>query len=86
MVRNIKCVAVGRAVGNSGVGKSSLLHRYATGSFPHNYQPPFRVDPVDVVVDEKEICIDLWDTHGMILSWLLYTYTYQTSGNEFWVL
>ena len=59
-VINIK----GVLVGNEGVGKTTLLYRYITGSIPGEYPPENLSRPVDEVVDNKRTCIDLWDTQG----------------------
>ncbi|XP_059165192.1 ras-related protein ced-10-like isoform X2 [Physella acuta] len=56
-----KCLVVG----DSGVGKSPLLHTYFTGMFPTETAPfQFQKTPYEVKFLEKHICLDLWDSSG----------------------
>jgi Ras-related protein Rab-1A len=53
-------------IGNSGVGKSSLLVRFAEDIFTDNFMPTigvdFKIKTVDV--DSKQIKLQIWDTAG----------------------
>ena len=53
-------------IGNSGVGKSSLLLRFADDVFNDNFMPTigvdFKIRTVDV--DQKTIKLQIWDTAG----------------------
>lgn len=53
-------------IGNSGVGKSSLLLRFADDVFNDNFMPTigvdFKIRTIDV--DQKTIKLQIWDTAG----------------------
>jgi Ras-related protein Rab-1A len=53
-------------IGNSGVGKSSLLLRFADDVFNDNFMPTigvdFKIRTIDV--DAKTIKLQIWDTAG----------------------
>ena len=53
-------------VGNSAVGKSSILRRFAQDKFNSNYFATIGIDffTKDVILDNKIIHIKLWDTAG----------------------
>ena len=57
----IKCVAVG----DVGVGKKGLLFSYTQNGFPTEYMPTvFDNYEKDLMVDGKEVTLELWDTTG----------------------
>jgi Ras-related protein Rab-1A len=53
-------------IGDSGVGKSSLLSRFADEIFEEDYTSTIGVDfrSRDVVIDGKRVTLQLWDTAG----------------------
>nr|XP_057943292.1 rho-related GTP-binding protein RhoH [Doryrhamphus excisus] len=58
---SVKCVLVG----DSAVGKTSLLVRFASGTFPDAYRPTvFDNTGVEVYLDDVVIHLGLWDTAG----------------------
>ncbi|KAG9467881.1 rho-related GTP-binding protein RhoH [Eleutherodactylus coqui] len=57
----IKCVLVGDAA----VGKTSLLVRFTSETFPDTYKPTvYENTGVDVFMDGVQISLGLWDTAG----------------------
>ena len=62
LIMNLKFVIVG----SGGVGKSSLLITYNTGSFPGEYIPSVGYDHwlEHKIVDGIELDIEMWDTQG----------------------
>ncbi len=53
-------------IGNSGVGKSSLLVRFADDVFTDNFMPTIGVDfkIKTLMVDDKSAKLQIWDTAG----------------------
>ncbi|GAB5361837.1 hypothetical protein AAMO2058_000746900 [Amorphochlora amoebiformis] len=53
-------------IGDAGVGKTSLLIRFADDEFKESYQPTVGVDfrYRTFVVDQKKIKLQIWDTAG----------------------
>ena len=53
-------------LGDSEVGKTSILVRYAEGKFESNGLPTLGVDLIYkyIKIDNKSIRLDLWDTAG----------------------
>lgn len=53
-------------IGNSGVGKTSLVHRMAHGSFQADLAPTIGagVTPISVKIDNSEFMFHIWDTAG----------------------
>ncbi|XP_008825462.1 rho-related GTP-binding protein RhoH [Nannospalax galili] len=61
MLSSIKCVLVG----DSAVGKTSLLVRFTSETFPEAYKPTvYENTGVDVFMDGIQISLGLWDTAG----------------------
>ncbi|XP_006001547.1 rho-related GTP-binding protein RhoH [Latimeria chalumnae] len=60
-MNSIKCVLVGDA----GVGKTALLVRFTSETFPDTYKPTvYENTGVDVFMDGNQISLGLWDTAG----------------------
>lgn len=53
-------------LGDSGVGKTSLMNRYVNKKFSNQYKATIGADFVtkDVVVDDKLVTMQIWDTAG----------------------
>lgn len=53
-------------LGDRGVGKSSIIHRFITGQFEADIQPTVGVDFMSkhVKYNNKTYRIELWDTAG----------------------
>ena len=53
-------------VGDSGVGKTSLIHRIKSGSFLDQTVPTIGagVTPIEVVVEDNKYSFQMWDTAG----------------------
>jgi len=53
-------------LGDSGVGKTSLMNRYVNKKFTNQYKATIGADFVtkDVVVDDKLVTMQIWDTAG----------------------
>jgi Ras-related protein Rab-1A len=53
-------------VGNSGVGKSSILFRFTDDIFPESYAPTIGIDfkTRTIKVDGKNVKLQIWDTAG----------------------
>ena len=53
-------------VGDGAVGKSCLLRTYVTGEFPPLYIPTvFDILKANIIVDDQQCSLRLWDTAGM---------------------
>ncbi|XP_071397070.1 rho-related GTP-binding protein RhoH [Centroberyx affinis] len=58
---SVKCVLVG----DSAVGKTALLVRFTSETFPDSYKPTvYENTGVDVYMDGVQISLGLWDTAG----------------------
>ncbi|CAI5783809.1 rho-related GTP-binding protein RhoH [Podarcis raffonei] len=61
MLDSVKCVLVGDAA----VGKTALLLRFTSETFPDAYRPTvYENTGVDVFLDGAQISLGLWDTSG----------------------
>ena len=51
------------AVGDSGVGKTSLLTTKMTGQFPEEWAPAHTMDccPINLLVDGQPVSLDMWE-------------------------
>ena len=56
----IKCVVVG----DGAVGKTCLLMTYTSDAFPHYMPKQYSYYSANVMVDERQINLGLWDTAG----------------------
>ncbi|XP_077323995.1 rho-related GTP-binding protein RhoG-like [Lithobates pipiens] len=60
-MQSIKCVVVG----DGAVGKTCLLMRYQTNTFPDEFYPSVLDDYTGpITVDGRTMSLNLWDTHG----------------------
>ncbi|CDJ42554.1 Ras family domain-containing protein, putative [Eimeria tenella] len=53
-------------LGDSSVGKTSLMNQYVNKKFSNQYKATIGADFLtkDVVIDDKEVTIQIWDTAG----------------------
>jgi len=53
-------------LGDSGVGKTSLMNQYVKQKFTQQYRATVGADFMskDVVVDDKQVSLQIWDTAG----------------------
>ena len=53
-------------LGDSGVGKTSLMNQYVNKKFSNQYKATIGADFLtkDVVIDEKYVTMQIWDTAG----------------------
>lgn len=53
-------------LGNSGVGKTSLMNQYVNKKFTNQYKATIGADFLtkDVVIDDKQVTLQIWDTAG----------------------
>lgn len=53
-------------LGDSSVGKTSIMHKYVKQSFNKSYKPTIGADFMtkELFVDEKLVTIQIWDTAG----------------------
>ena len=62
----IRHVTIRLKVGNGGVGKSSMIQRFATGIFTQEYKKTIGVDFLEksITMGGLELRLMLWDTAG----------------------
>lgn len=65
-------------LGESGVGKTSLMERYVERRFSQQYKATIGADffPKDVIIDDKPVNLQIWDTAGQE--------RYQSLGSAFY--
>eukprot|EP00485_Elphidium_margaritaceum_P000184 CAMPEP_0202694834 /NCGR_PEP_ID=MMETSP1385-20130828/8587_1 /ASSEMBLY_ACC=CAM_ASM_000861 /TAXON_ID=933848 /ORGANISM="Elphidium margaritaceum" /LENGTH=213 /DNA_ID=CAMNT_0049350745 /DNA_START=46 /DNA_END=687 /DNA_ORIENTATION=+ len=65
-------------LGDSGVGKTAIMHKYATNQFIEHHKPTIGADfsTKDIIIDDKSITLQLWDTAGQE--------RFQSLGNAFY--
>ncbi|ESW98237.1 hypothetical protein KL918_004017 [Ogataea parapolymorpha] len=53
-------------LGDSGVGKTSLMQQFINGKFSQQYKATIGADflPKDLVIDDKQVTMQIWDTAG----------------------
>ena len=61
-----KCFVKVVAIGDSGVGKTSLIQRFENCKFADNFKPTIGADfsNKEIVIDGKLIMLQIWDTAG----------------------
>ena len=61
-----KCFIKLVVIGDSGVGKSSLIHYFQKGTFSESFKPTIGADFAnkDVVLDDRRCVLQIWDTAG----------------------
>ena len=54
------------AIGDSGVGKTSLIQMFEQSKFTDNFKPTIGADfsNKDILIDGKTITLQIWDTAG----------------------
>eukprot|EP01084_Bolivina_argentea_P137290 241786_1 len=65
-------------IGESGVGKTALLHQYVTGNFLQEHKSTIGADfhTSELIIDNKTITLQIWDTAGQE--------RFQSLGNAFY--
>ncbi|ODV84524.1 hypothetical protein CANARDRAFT_29062 [[Candida] arabinofermentans NRRL YB-2248] len=53
-------------LGDSGVGKTSLMQQFINGKFSQQYKATIGADflPKDLTIDDKQVTMQIWDTAG----------------------
>lgn len=53
-------------LGDSGVGKTSIMNQYITSKFSNSYKATIGADFLtkDIEIDQKEVSLQVWDTAG----------------------
>ena len=54
-------------LGDSGVGKTCLMHQYVTHKFSKQYRATIGADFVtkDITIDDTLVTLQIWDTSGL---------------------
>ena len=63
---NRKCFVKLVVIGDSGVGKSSLIHYFNKGFFSDNFKPTIGADFAnkEIEINNKNLVLQIWDTAG----------------------
>ena len=61
-----KCFVKVVAIGDSGVGKTSLIQMFEHSRFTDNFKPTIGADfsNKEITIDGKIVCLQIWDTAG----------------------
>jgi len=62
-------------LGDSGVGKTSLMNQYVNQKFSTQYKATIGADFLtkEVVIDDRVVTMQIWDTAGQVCCFSLYT-------------
>ncbi len=73
-----KCFVKVVAIGDSGVGKTSLIQMFETNSFTENFKPTIGADfsNKEIIIDGRVVTLQIWDTAGQE--------RYQSLGSAFY--
>ena len=73
-----KCFVKVVAIGDSGVGKTSLIQQFEHSRFTNNFKPTIGADfsNKEVSIDGRVVTLQIWDTAGQE--------RYQSLGNAFY--
>ena len=63
---NRKCFVKLVVIGDSGVGKSSLIHFFNKGHFSENFKPTIGADFAnrEIEIGDRTLVLQIWDTAG----------------------
>ena len=60
-------------LGDSGVGKTSLMNQYVNKKFSNQYKATIGADFLtkEVMVDDRLVTMQIWDTAGQVILYLV---------------
>ena len=60
-------------LGDSGVGKTSLMNQYVNKKFSNQYKATIGADFLtkEVMVDDRLVTMQIWDTAGQVIVYLV---------------
>ena len=60
-------------LGDSGVGKTSLMNQYVNKKFSNQYKATIGADFLtkEVMVDDRLVTMQIWDTAGQVIHYLV---------------
>ena len=63
-------------LGDSGVGKTSLMNQYVNKKFSNQYKATIGADFLtkEVMVDDRLVTMQIWDTAGQVIHYLVMSY------------